>query len=138
MWKLLLWEVCHHPERLNPPRLTSWLPCCQQLPSINLPLAQPWPQAKRWGTDFHDIEKAAFPVEQVCGSAHPRGISWCTQNRAGQHLGRGPGLVCHPWVTQKGDTLAKLGPGIRHRGHRSEHPYERGISPVSWPTPCFQ
>lgn len=78
------------------PCFTSWLPRCQQLPSINLPLAQPWPQAKRWGADFHDVEEAAFPVEQVCGSAHPRGISWCIQDRAGQHPGRGPGPIVIP------------------------------------------
>lgn len=90
VWKLLLQEVCHHPECCNRPCLTSWLPHCQQLTSINLPLAQPWPQAKRWGTDFRDIEEVAFPVEQVHGPVHLQGISWCTQDGAGQRPGRGP------------------------------------------------
>jgi len=57
------------------PCLTSRLPRCQQLSSINLPLAQPWPQAERWGADFHDTEESAVPVEQVLAPLVPGALT---------------------------------------------------------------
>lgn len=47
-----------------------------------------------------------------------------SQSRAVPRGGTQP--VCHPWVTWKGDTLAKPGAGSRPRGHRSEHPVSLG------------
>lgn len=79
------------------------------------------------GSRFQWHKEAAFPVEQVHGSAHPRGFyllhpAW---SRAVLRAETQP--VCHPWGTRKGDTLAKSGAGSRPRGQGLSIP-ERGVT----------
>lgn len=111
--------------RVSPP---GFLPVSNYLLLINP--GPPQPQAKRCRADFQEIE-VAFPVEQVCGSAGPQGIRWCTQDGARKHPGRRPS----PSVIPGSHRGATHWPSQDTEGTgRSEHPPEHGVSTVSWPT----
>lgn len=80
-------EVCHHPEHHNRPCLTSWLPRCQHLPSINLPLAQPRPQAKRWGADAWRWSRLRFLLSRFMALLVRRSLAGAPRTEQGSAQG---------------------------------------------------
>lgn len=76
-------------------------------------------------------EAAALPAEQVRGSAHPWDVSWCTQDGAGQHPGRGPGPSVIPgscggmtrWPSQdlEGGTGLSIPTSVGSAQHPGQH-----------------